>query len=106
MGETTCNTIGAWGLITNQAVIKGGGILILLLILYLGYNAKYKRAKLGWILLFVGGASNLYERFSQGCVTDYLKVVSWYPAFNLADILIVAGIILLLAQQLKIKKGK
>ena len=46
--------------------------------------------------LVVGGAlGNLYDRLTHGQVTDFIKVPYW-PAFNVADIAITCGVILLI----------
>lgn len=52
-----------------------------------------------WIWLpagmVVGGAlGNLVDRLGEGAVTDYVKVPRW-PAFNLADLCITAGVIVM-----------
>lgn len=102
--DSICNLSSAWGLVSNQAVIKLGGILLLLLILYMGYNAKSKLVRFGWFLIFFGGASNLFERFSKGCVSDYWKPFNWYPAFNVFDVMIVGGVILITIEQFRRKR--
>jgi lipoprotein signal peptidase len=48
----------------------------------------------GWVLLFAGGISNVGERIFLGYVRDYLLIFN--GIFNLADIFIVAGILILL----------
>ncbi|MFH1182667.1 MAG: signal peptidase II [Candidatus Moraniibacteriota bacterium] len=98
-----CNPASAWGLISNQTVIKLGGFGLLLIILYLGYNAKTSLTRFGWTLVFIGGASNLYERVAKGCIMDYWKPLNWYPAFNMADVFIVCGILLITIEYLRRK---
>ena len=46
-------------------------------------------------LLTGGAASNLFDRLTQGHVTDFLQI-SHFPVFNLADTAITVGVILLL----------
>ncbi|MBP8600091.1 signal peptidase II, partial [Patescibacteria group bacterium] len=48
----------------------------------------------GWLLLLTGSVSNLYDRLVYGGVIDYLA--SWWTFLNLADILIVTGLIILI----------
>lgn len=46
--------------------------------------------------LIIGGAvGNLVDRLFRGRVVDFIDF-SWWPVFNLADIAIVAGVIIIL----------
>jgi signal peptidase II len=45
---------------------------------------------LPFVLLLAGAAGNLVERIARGYVVDFIHLRYW-PVFNLADILIVAG---------------
>ncbi|MBE0429114.1 MAG: signal peptidase II [Thermoleophilia bacterium] len=47
------------------------------------------------ILLVAGSSGNLIDRFTRKSVTDFIDF-SYWPAFNLADIFIVTGVILLI----------
>jgi len=93
---TTCNAASAWGLIQNQNLIILGGFLLLFIILYFCYTAKDPKIRVGWFLIFLGGIWNLGERLYHGCVTDYIRVVSWWPSFNIPDMLITIGLIILI----------
>lgn len=56
-----------------------------------------------WIAtgLLAGGAiGNLVDRIASGAVTDYIDVGAW-PAFNLADVAITCGVLLLAALYLR-----
>ena len=56
--------------------------------------------------LLAGGAlGNLADRIRADAVTDYVDVGAW-PAFNLADVAISAGVILLVLLYLKDADGK
>lgn len=51
--------------------------------------------------LLIGGAlSNITDRLTRGCIPDYFAL-GWFPAFNVADIGISIGTILLLIAILK-----
>lgn len=51
-----------------------------------------------WIptgMLLGGAVGNIFDRVRDGAVTDFIKIPLW-PAFNLADVAIVTGVITLL----------
>jgi signal peptidase II len=54
------------------------------------------------LALFLGGTlGNLYDRLTRGVVTDFLDVFvgsHHWPAFNVADSAIVAGVLLMISQ--------
>jgi signal peptidase II len=82
---------------------SGGGALVLVLTLtalaaLLVYFALRPQRPLLWLPtgLLVGGAlGNLIDRFSNGSVTDFIKLPLW-PAFNVADMAITFGVLSLL----------
>jgi len=47
----------------------------------------------GFSLLLAGAVGNLVDRIRVGAVIDFVKVY-WWPTFNLADVFIVAAVIL------------
>lgn len=59
-------------------------------ILLAGFWIKQKPKGFGWVFLLAGILSNLIDRVRVGAVVDYL-IVGNFPAFNLADILIIGG---------------
>ena len=52
-------------------------------------------SRAGAALLLSGGLGNLIDRLNGAGVVDYLHA-GWFPAFNLADVFLVAGTLLLL----------
>ena len=74
-----------------------GLVLLLILIDYIFWKSVGHSAcgKAGLVLLNLGGALNIYQRLATGCVTDALNFINLVH-FNLADLLIVVGIIILL----------
>lgn len=80
-------------------------IIVAILVLFLiGYNAYYKKQtryeKIGYLLLSLGIFSNLIDRLLYKVVIDYISVLS-FPIFNIADIYITIGVIILLIIWLK-----
>jgi signal peptidase II len=79
----------------------GGTRLVLLTVLALavvGYVFSRDPTRPGvWVAagLLAGGAlGNLADRIRADAVTDYIAIGSW-PAFNLADVAVTAGVLLL-----------
>ena len=89
----------------------GGALLILFAALALGvigYLFARSATRPGiWVAagLLAGGAlGNLADRVRADAVTDYIDVASW-PAFNLADIAITLGVLLLAFLYLREAEG-
>jgi len=72
--------------------------LALVVVLYLSRRAD-ALAKLGYGLIFGGGLANLVDRVGFGGVLDFIDLhaggLHW-PAFNVADLAITIGVIVLL----------
>ncbi|MGE5637022.1 MAG: signal peptidase II [Nocardioidaceae bacterium] len=83
--------------------LEGAGLVVAVLIsislaLLIGYFALNADRPLLWLPvgMLVGGAlGNLADRAREGAVIDFIDPVAW-PAFNLADASIVAGVAVLL----------
>jgi signal peptidase II len=80
-----------------SAVIIGATIVLLLgFLVFLAF-----RGGTGWLVwlpaaLLIGGAlGNLADRVRDGAVIDFINVPLW-PTFNLADVAITVGVLLLL----------
>ncbi|MFA4880338.1 MAG: signal peptidase II [Candidatus Doudnabacteria bacterium] len=54
----------------------------------------------GLVLLGAGAFSNALDRLRFGYVIDYLNLAFW-PVFNVADIMIVAGVVILLVKAMR-----
>lgn len=74
-------------------VLGGTGMLTALLVWYAWRAAPTLRlpSRLGMAGLVGGATGNLVDRAADGKVTDYLHT-GWWPTFNLADVLICAGV--------------
>ena len=87
----------AFGLFVN-----GGPLLVLIGVAAVSalliFFATHSRRPLVWLptgLLLGGAAGNLIDRLDHGYVTDFIDLPAW-PAFNLADVCITAGVLSLL----------
>jgi lipoprotein signal peptidase len=52
-------------------------------------------ATFGAVLMLVGAASNLFDRLYYGFVIDWANLGRWWPVFNVADVMIFVGLLLL-----------
>jgi signal peptidase II len=77
------------------------GVTILIglaLVALVAYFARHSTRALIWLptgLLLGGALGNLIDRARQGAVTDFIKLPLGWPPFNLADISITLGILML-----------
>ncbi len=84
-------------------------ILAAIVILYLGWrlprSERYRRFLLGFIL---GGAvGNLIDRAYAGEVIDFIEMGvngHWWPVYNVADVAVTIGAVLLLVELLREKR--
>lgn len=71
-------------------------VVILLAVLW----QKFKQFRLPLVLIYAGAASNLIDRLLYNGVVDYISI--WIiPVFNISDMMIVTGIVLLLVFEIK-----
>jgi signal peptidase II len=78
---------------TVVAVIVGAALLALV-----AYFVTHLDKPLVWLptgLLLGGALGNVIDRVRDGAVTDFIKLPGW-PAFNVADIAITLGVLVLL----------
>lgn len=76
-------------------------IFVFLIIAGLNFWRRKKYfALLGVLLVALGALSNFIDRLRFGYVIDYLNLAFW-PVFNLADLMILGGVLMLIAQSRK-----
>jgi signal peptidase II len=89
------------GVAFNQ--LGGGGTIVTIvvaaaLVALLAYFATHLRKPLVWLptgMLLGGALGNIIDRIRDGAVTDFIKLPAW-PAFNVADMSITFGVLVLL----------
>ena len=94
------NTGAAWGIFADNTVALGVFSLVVVFVL-LGYFVWARDSvnvlqTVGIALVVAGGIGNVIDRFAQGYVTDFLAVTFIdFPVFNVADIGVTCGVVLL-----------
>ena len=83
------------------------GFMIVLLIMYLTKVSNKNLEKLAYFIIIVGAIANILDRVINTFVVDFLLIHYknfYWPAFNLADIYITIGIIMLLISFFRISE--
>ncbi len=81
------------------------GLLIVFLIIYLMFVSNKKSEKLAYFIIIIGAISNISDRAINTFVVDFISIhynSHYWPAFNLADIYITIGIIMLIISFFKV----
>lgn len=95
------NTGASWGILSNSRILLVILSLIAIIIL-IRYMYNFKKTKLnlvGFGFLLGGILGNLADRLLYGYVKDFLDIIIFnydFPVFNIADIFIVLGVIILI----------
>jgi signal peptidase II len=84
--------------------LSGGGAVVTVviaaaLIALLGYFATHVARPLFWLptgMLLGGAIGNVVDRVRDGAVTDFVQLPLGFPAFNVADMAITFGVLVLL----------
>lgn len=77
------------------SVILSVFILVLFAVLYIPSLRKSKLGDIGFLLILLGGLSNLYEWVKYACVRDYINFFNIFH-FNFADIMVTIGVVFVL----------
>ncbi len=97
--KTFCNKGVAFGFFPADFWIFVALGLIFLVLVF-GRKAKIFKYKLPMVLIVSGGISNFVDRARLGCVIDFIDFRIW-PVFNLADVMVSIGVIILVLLSLK-----
>jgi signal peptidase II len=84
--------------------LAGGGavvtvVIAIALVALLGYFATHVRRPLVWLptgMLLGGAIGNVVDRVRAGAVTDFVQLPLGFPPFNVADMSITFGVLVLL----------
>jgi len=102
----------SWGMFSSSEtipflIITGIIAIITFIVAAIAYAGFLNgRAILGELLLVFGSVSNLIDRIVHGSVIDFihLSYKNWsWPVFNIADMAIVLGVMLIIIKQYKSK---
>lgn len=104
------NTGAAWSILDNNTwIVTVISLLIIIGIIYYVYRNRVSKKilKIGYGLIFGGAIGNFIDRIVYEYVIDFIDIdiFGWnYPIFNLADMFIVVGVILVMIDAWRCKK--
>lgn len=96
------NTGAAWSILSNNTyIVLGISLIIIIGIIWYIIKNKIdnKFEKIAYSLILGGAIGNFVNRIIYGYVIDFIDIKIFgydYPIFNLADVFIVIGVILLI----------
>ena len=76
----------------TSLTLLGGALVSVILLHRSGSSFQTPAARFGLAGAFGGAASNLFDTLRRRAVIDFIDL-RWWPAFNLADVAIVGGLI-------------
>ena len=82
-------------------------LLVVFLIIYLMFISNKRLEKIAYFIIIIGAISNILDRLINTFVVDFISIHYsnfYWPAFNLADIYITIGIIMLIISFFKVSK--
>jgi signal peptidase II len=87
----------SFGIELPYALSVGLMVVFLLILLWLLFQrgTRHSLMIVGLIFSIAGGVSNLVDRVSLGFVRDFIALAPWLPIFNVADVFVVGGVLLI-----------
>lgn len=96
--------IGHFSLVRNDALVFSWpapnwvatvlmGIVITAVVWYASRHWQQGAQRAPVLMVLLGATSNLYDRLVFGYVVDWGYLGPWWPIFNLADVMIAAGVL-------------
>lgn len=77
-------------------VLMGVAIVIVAAVAWRSARRRRWAVVVACLCILVGAFSNLFDRIAYGYVIDWAYFGQWWPVFNIADVLVFLGVILLL----------
>lgn len=83
-------------------ILNVGLLAVIFSLVHKELNLKKLLSRISISLILAGGIGNLIDRIAHGYVIDYISLSIW-PSFNIADVYITVGVLLILIFYGKIK---
>ncbi|HOA18301.1 MAG TPA: signal peptidase II [bacterium] len=94
MSKYNCSYVLSGILNPQQFSLLSLFVLILFSFIFLKYVKKTRIGHLGLLIMIFGSLFNIYERYTTGCIKDYISFFNLFY-FNIRDAAITLGIMLI-----------
>lgn len=85
--------------------LMGAAIIVVLYITRRMWRQGNTVGMFGCLLILTGAGSNLYDRIIHHFVIDWAFLGRWWPVFNLADVMIGVGLIMVIFLRPRLRTG-
>ena len=95
--DTAFSLFRTLGIAHTPGILMGASVVALLgvVVMWIASRKRASRAQhVGFALILAGALGNVVDRAMRGYVVDFIHLTRW-PVFNVADMSVVAGVILL-----------
>jgi len=103
--SSICNKNIAWSIPIAPSFFYFFWLIICIFLVYNFMKSQNYNERIAFAFILSGAFSNLVDRLTRGCVIDFIDFKIW-PVFNLADIYITIGVLLLFINILINNKSK
>ena len=101
----TQNIGAAFGIGSRIFVTIASLVIFIIILLFIILDKNRKKRAIPYMLIISGTISNLIDRIYRGYVIDYIQInIFNFPVFNIADICIVIGVLILIKDIIFIKE--
>jgi signal peptidase II len=99
-GFYICNQNLAFSFYLPSSLFWISWFLIIFWIIWILYKRYLGTDSLYGIIILAGAGANIIDRLRYGCVIDFINLHFW-PVFNLADVFITSGVLILVFKLFK-----
>ncbi len=102
--ELFCNAQGPFGISIDRHILFGAGVVALVFLAFLLGKSRDVLESVALVFILAGGLGNVGDRLVFGCVRDF-QFSSWLPFFNVSDVFLGMGALLLLFGMFRDRKA-
>ncbi len=86
-------------------LISAAGVIIVMISIRMLRQGNVRGA-IGGLFILIGAGSNVYDRLTFGFVIDWANFGMWWPVFNLADVMIGVGLVMMIVLRPRLRPAR